>query len=323
MDLSSHAADLVDHLVREGHGVYGYGSMTCAVHDTAWVSMVSRPVGNDEDGITHSWLFPSTFALLLETQQADGGWGSGAMKTDAMLNTASALLAMCRHRQLGPSVPVPKDELDAKISKARAFLQEELQGLDMKSTLPVGFEMILPTILALLAEHGMSFDFAARPALFKIRDRKLAFIDLESVYKGAKSTILHSLEAFIGTVDFDRLAQHKALGSMMASPSSTAAYLMNCSSWDAEAENYLRQVVTAGSGRGSGGVPSAYPSTNFEYTWVRLSLFGVSTDAATNSILPRSSLPCWQVVSPFLSSARTIFKPLRRLLPMHLPLEMA
>ena len=55
---------------------------------------------------------------------------------------------------------------------------------------------------------------------------------------------------------------------MMAFPSSTAAYLMNVSKWDDEFEEYLRHVVTAGPGWGHGGVPSANPSTHFEYSWV-------------------------------------------------------
>lgn len=271
IDLSTLAANLVEHLVKDQHETYGYGSMTCAVYDTAWVSMVARPVADDQGhSINNNWLFPSSFARLLYTQQADGGWGTGSMETDGMLNTAAALLAMCRHRQHGSSVPVPKDELDAKISKASKYLGDQLHGLDLKMTLPVGFEMILPALLTLLSDHDIKFEFTARPALFKIRDRKLACIDLESIYNGAKSTILHSLEAFVGTVDFDRLAHHKVLGSMMASPSSTAAYLMHSSSWDDDAEQYLHQVVAAGAGKGTGGVPSAYPSTHFEYTWVRV-----------------------------------------------------
>jgi hypothetical protein len=268
LDLNGLAAELVGELVRGQHEQYGYGSMTCAVYDTAWVAMVKRP-GDDSKG-SPDWLFPSSFSLLLETQQADGGWGPAAMKTDGILNTAAALLALCRHRQFGPAVPMAADQLDDRIAKGTAYLREQLQVLDVGATLPVGFEMILPTLLGLLSEHDITVDFAARPALFKLRAKKLAYIDLESMYNGAKSTALHSLEAFIGTIDFDRVAHHKTLGSMMASPSSTAAYLMNCSTWDVEAEQYLRQVVEGGAGKGSGGVPSAYPSTYFEYNWVSL-----------------------------------------------------
>ena len=53
---------------------------------------------------------------------------------------------------------------------------------------------------------------------------------------------------------------------MMAS-SSTAAYLMHGYPLDHEAEKYLRRAIILGQGRGSGGVPSAFPSTVFELTW--------------------------------------------------------
>lgn len=81
-------------------------------------------------------------------------------------------------------------------------------------------------------------------------------------------TLTHSLEAFIGKIDFDQIVQHKVSGSMFGSPSSTAAYLMNASAWDDEAEDYLRQVIRKSVGQGSGGVPGVYPTTHFEYTWV-------------------------------------------------------
>ncbi|KAL2015847.1 hypothetical protein VTK56DRAFT_4694 [Thermocarpiscus australiensis] len=79
-------------------------------------------------------------------------------------------------------------------------------------------------------------------------------------------TAVHSLEAFTDKIDFDKVAHHKVNGSMMGSPSSTAAYLMNASHWDKEAEAYLRHVIKAGTGQGNGGLPSAYPFTYFEYT---------------------------------------------------------
>ena len=54
----------------------------------------------------------------------------------------------------------------------------------------------------------------------------------------------------------------------MASPSATSSYLIRVSSWDDEAEAYLRLAISNGAGNNSGGVPRAYPSTDFELTWV-------------------------------------------------------
>lgn len=55
---------------------------------------------------------------------------------------------------------------------------------------------------------------------------------------------------------------------MMCSSASTAAYLIYTSICDNAAELYLRNVFQYGQGRGLGGFPSAFPTSNFEMTWV-------------------------------------------------------
>lgn len=85
--------------------------------------------------------------------------------------------------------------------------------------------------------------------------------------------LLHSLEAFHDwkheAFNAKKVKGRLVHGSVMASPAETASYLMNASTWDDEAEAYLRMVLECGSGKGSGGVPSAWPSSNFEILWVR------------------------------------------------------
>jgi hypothetical protein len=72
--------------------------------------------------------------------------------------------------------------------------------------------------------------------------KKLSKLKIGDNYSGHQATILHSIEALIGIVDFDKLPYLKVGGSMMGSPSATAAYLMHCSTWDEGAEAYLRDV---------------------------------------------------------------------------------
>ncbi|QSZ31417.1 hypothetical protein DSL72_000982 [Monilinia vaccinii-corymbosi] len=90
------------------------------------------------------------------------------------------------------------------------------------------------------------------------------------LYRTFKTILLHSLEAFVGKMDFNRIVHYKINGHSMASPSSTAAYLMNCSVWDQEAE--LRNAVAHSIGRGTGSVPRAFPTTSFEVTWILYTL---------------------------------------------------
>ncbi|PVH92483.1 hypothetical protein DM02DRAFT_575678 [Periconia macrospinosa] len=136
----------------------------------------------------------------------------------------------------------------------------------------VGFEVLCPTLLSLLASQGHSFDFPAKSSLLQIRAAKLARVNPKNIYKHASSALLHSLEAFHDwpAEDFDvtKVKHHMIGGSMMASPSATASYLIKAPVWDDEAEAYLRVVIECGEGMGIGAVPSAYPSTNFELLWV-------------------------------------------------------
>ena len=258
-------------LIRRGldgwDDTYGAGNMSCAVYDTAWVSLVTKTVDGEKQ-----WLFPECFHFLLDTQTNDGSWGNDKnSQIDGILNTGASLLALKRHVAEPLNIPhVPQDDLVRRIDIATASLHSQLAVWVVSTTTHVGFEIIVPALLKYLKEEDplLIFDFQGRTVLDSINTLKMSRFRPELLYSPIKSTSLHALEAFIGMIDFDKVAHHKVQGSMMASPSSTAAYLLNVSNWDDEAEAYLRQVIKSGAGRGSGGVPSAYPSMHFEYTWV-------------------------------------------------------
>jgi hypothetical protein len=141
---------------------------------------------------------------------------------------------------------------------------------DIGATQHVGFEILVPTLLELLDGYGESFTFKSRQTLFDIRAMKLARIYLKLLYSKQKTSALYSFEAFVGKIDFDKVGHHKVLGSMMGSPSATAACLIYSSKWDSKSEDYLRHVLQFGSGSGNGRVPSAFPSHLFEICWVRI-----------------------------------------------------
>ena len=265
--LRDQAVSLVQQSRRGYDPKYAHGSMSCATYDTAWVSLVTKPVNG-----TRQWLFPESFRFLVDHQATDGSWGRQASSIDKILNTVAALLSLVRHAkeplQLVDGI-IQGWDLEKRIDRATQILQHQLAEWDIASTTHVGFEIIVPALLDLLANEGIVFAFKARDDLIKARAAKLKHFDPELLLYGKqKSTLLHSLEAFTGRINYDKLAHHKVNGSFMASPSSTAAYLMNVSSWDDEAEDYLRHVISRGPGCGQGSVPSAYPSSNFEYSWV-------------------------------------------------------
>jgi hypothetical protein len=231
------------------------------------------------------WLFPQCFLFLLSSQRQDGSWESYSSEIDGILNTAASLLALHRHLVDPFQIShIPSGDLLRRIDAGKVALQNMLTEWDVEATEHVGFEILVPALLNYLEDAGHFFRFPRRDVLMKIRAEKLRKFKPEYLYGEIKLTPLHSLEAFIGTIDFDRLCHQKSFGSMMASPSSTAAYLMNVSKWDDESEEYLRHVVTAGPGWGSGGVPSAFPTTHFEYSWVLSTLLTAGfSDASLGS----------------------------------------
>lgn len=115
----------------------------------------------------------------------------------------------------------------------------------------VGVEILVPALLTMLENESIFLNFPGRKLLQGLNAVKLRCINPEMLY-ATPTTFLHSLEAFIGTLNFDRVIHHKRLGSMMASPASTAAYLIHASTWDEEAERYIRKVIVEGEGKGVG-----------------------------------------------------------------------
>ncbi|KAI1459354.1 terpene synthase family protein [Annulohypoxylon moriforme] len=254
---------------------YGFGSMSCAIYDTAWVSLVTKVVNG-----RRQWLFEECFTYILDNQSDNGSWKTGSSQVDAILNTAASLLSLKRHMDDSLQIRVVDgNELRSRISAATQSLQSQLNMWDVVSSAHVGFEIIVPSLLELLEQEGIAFNFAGRPVLEQLRAAKLSGFKPEMLYGTHKPTAIHSLESFIGKIDFDRVAHHKVEGALMASPSSTAAYLINASDWDDESEAYLRHVIYS-VGKGSGGVPSAFPSTYFEYTWLLSTLMRAGYSAS-------------------------------------------
>ena len=244
---------------------YGVGTINWNIYDTAWISMVKREI---EGAVV--WTFPEAFHALLRLQGPDGSWSHTPSELDSITCTLTALLALQKHAN-DPNEP--HTDLKSRITKAEVFLQTALKNLDnllATSILPVGIELWLPALLVQLEQHGLKVNFGKREFLAEAQTQKLLKLDFEAIVNGPQSSALHSLEAFIGRIDFTRLSHQKMLGSMFASPSATAAYLIDRSGWDEEAESYIWHAVRNGAGNGSGLVGGVFPTTVFEWSWVSL-----------------------------------------------------
>ena len=231
--------------------------MSASIYDTAWMSMVSKKI----DGET-TWLFPSSFQYIYDTQDEEGGWQNGD-EIDSILNTLACLLSFLKHRKL----KTDDDELDDKIDSATQFLTTKLAGWDISTTDRIGIEITIPNMLDMLELEGIHFAFPELNQMREANKARMKQIDLSLMYKFS-SSILYSLESFIGVIDFDKLSQYLRNGSMMGSPSSTAAYLMNASTWDESAEQYLRDAIENGKRIADGVVTNVFPLSTFEFAWV-------------------------------------------------------
>lgn len=266
--------------------------------------MIQKPHNSDH------FLFPQCFTYILRHQLPSGGWTSYATPIDGILNTAAALLALKRHSLFSLSCQHPPQPelinwpLQNRILLAESALKSTLAQWDVSSTDQVGFELLVTRLLLLLEDSGVEglSSFPGSATLRALHDAKLAKLPANYVYK-ARSTLYHSLEALWGYIDFTKVGHLKeANGSMLASPASTAAYLMGLAKkglWDEQSEQYLKGVIererfggeAGGEQTGDGGVPCAWPTETFEVTWVVTTLaeagvrFGESEERAIRRYL--------------------------------------
>ncbi|KAE8423113.1 terpenoid cyclases/protein prenyltransferase alpha-alpha toroid [Aspergillus pseudocaelatus] len=277
--LVQRARDLVHRISKEVHSEYGLSSMAPSIYDTAWLALVP-----DKTAEQSRWLFPESFAYLLETQNPNGGWdpleqSSRAVKypdslwlPDCIIHSLAALLALCRHFRLAgcQGSNIPEDAL-ARIFHAKRFLDEKLAAWTLEGTTHFGFELLIPVLLQLLSDEGLSFDFPVKEELL-VRYEKASIIDLNWLYDGPCQVPLLSLEAFIGKLDFSKLEHLVSDGGILASPASTAAYLIYAPKWSEKCETFLRHVVTNGQGQGNGALGGVFPLELFEPSWVLTAL---------------------------------------------------
>lgn len=259
--------DIVQYLCRYGqtHDDFSqFGTFSPSIYDSAWLSMVYR---EHEGQLT--WLFPQCFQYVVTNQLEDGSWPTYVSTVDGILNTSASLLALLTRQRLEGDLSSESVHLSQRIDRAKAGLQSLLLRWNVAETDRVGFEVIVPGLLRQISSRfDIEFNFPGQSLLEELNVRKLKKIRPEILYSKHETTLLHSLEAVVGVVDYDQMRHHcSEERGILGSPASTASYLMGCSTWDTRAEIYLRHVVE-NAGNATGGVPSGYPTCMFELSWV-------------------------------------------------------
>lgn len=229
------------------------GSMSETAYDTAWIARVPDPNNRTQRA------FPSAIEWLLRHQHADGSWG-GQLEIvhDRVVSTLAAVLAL---------VESPSARSGRAVQAGIAYLARSVPRIDDDFVETVGFELIMPPLLAQARRLGLPLPATAASSIERLRADKLQRLPAAFAYSGLTS-LTHSLEFLGEDLQPDLVRRWRASnGSYGASPSATAYVLMH--QWDAAGAAYLRAVLDLSS---VGGACNVFPFEIFERTWVLYSL---------------------------------------------------
>ena len=129
--------EFICRLAQDGK-IGSFGSFSPSLYDTAWLAMVPNKPHEKT-----SWLFPSAFDALLDSQNEDGVWSNGSSIVDCLIDSLAALLAMVRRKESFDA----KSSLWHRIEKARYGLKSLLQKWDVTDVPNMGFEIIIPSLI--------------------------------------------------------------------------------------------------------------------------------------------------------------------------------
>src|SRR6266542_3456377 len=227
----------------------GSGTMSETAYDTAWVARVKVPQRPAAP------YFPTALRWLVGHQRADGSWGATIpVLHDRVVSTLIAAITLAER---------PGTNHAGAVARAQAYLASSLIHLDQDVGETVGFELIMPTLLARARRLGLSLPYEQRSSIDALRADKMRRLPIGFVYSGP-SPLTHSLE-FLGDdlqPDLARRCQAPN-GSFAASPSATAYFLTH--QWDEAAATYLRAVLAL---TPTGGACNVFPFEVFEKAWV-------------------------------------------------------
>jgi halimadienyl-diphosphate synthase len=230
-----------------------------SAYDIAWMARLPADSGGPR--------WPELIDWLIEHQWLDGSWG-GQIRYyhDRILCTLAAVIAL---RQWGDGL-----EVQRAIKAGVQYVWKNLQFLHHDPIELVGFELIVPTLMAEARRMGLEVP-SHSGGYARIRSEKLRLVPRSAFYTPGTPTAF-SLE-FLGESTDPRHQNDVHLlqgpnGAVANSPAATVYYLRQVGNENQQALDYLEGVRTL-----SEGIPAFHPWRIFELAWVleHLSFTGV------------------------------------------------
>ena len=226
----------------------GPGRMESVAYDTAWVARLARlgePIGEQ------------ALEWLREHQLPDGSWGAAepVYYHDRLVSTLAAMIALARYG----------NERDRRcLYRARESLETISSRLgDDPAGETIGFEMIVPTLLAEAQDLGLisrSVD-GRLELLSRYRAAKLAALPDGAINRFVTVAFSAEMAGYDGQHWLDVEHLQEANGSVGHSPSATAYFATYIRPGDLPSLRYLQNVVV------DGGAPDVSPFDIFEQAW--------------------------------------------------------
>ncbi|MBC8077105.1 MAG: hypothetical protein H7Y32_13595, partial [Chloroflexales bacterium] len=234
----------IDALGRDG------GAIGPSVYDTAQVLRLAPPSGE------HKW---AALDWLIQQQHDDGGWGGANVPRARDVPTLAAVLALLPYTN--------RRSTRQAVEHGMAFLRRQSSQWAgaLPDDLPVGVELLLPTLLDEAARHSLDLPHDAYKSLFALGRRRRRLI--EQIKPGPASPAAHSWEAWGVEPDPGILDNP---GSVGHNPAATAAWLYaaaarpDLAAQREQAQHYLAGAAGATGVNIAGVVPTVWPITRFE-----------------------------------------------------------
>lgn len=265
----------------------GPGHNSNTAYDTSWLARL---------GELDLSIGDQALQWLIEHQLSDGTWGDGNLfyYHDRLICTMSAVIALAQRGQS----PYVKTQWKRGIAALDDLIQrEDTHNITNPQAMTVGFEMILPKLLA-EAEclkiipkrdiRGLEWLNHLRAAkINKLKGRKI----------NRYVTLAHSAEMLLSPneldlLDIDNLQEEN--GSIGYSPAATAFFTLNVQPANTRAMEYSRSVIK------NGGAPDLSSWDIFERAWVLWNL---------SLVLPQMDIQTINLCQPHLTHLAKAWQP--------------